>query len=229
MEESTMEQQQQQAQQQLMGNEADDDGARKLKALEEEAAKSSLKLESLTEGQNEGGIPAVKFIEDIDTFSNGFTPPASAELLIGAYSDLFARYKKIEENLNRKRVRFLQKIPEIEKSLALVQYLKSKQDVSVETPVVTRYSLSETIFATSELDCNGTVNLWLGANVMLEYTYDDAIQLLSSKETNAKKEYQSVLEDLAFCRNQIITSEVNISRVYNWDVRIKRAKKALLG
>lgn len=146
-------------------------------------------------------------------------------------------------------LRFLQKIPEIEKSLALVQYLKSKQDVSVETPVVTRYSLSETIFATSELDCNGTVNLWLGANVMLEYTYDDAIQLLSSKETNAKKEYQSVscrhensielseekqarlhfiwfffpqlagclyapyfpiqvLEDLAFCRNQIITSEV---------------------
>jgi hypothetical protein len=30
--------------------------------------------------------------------------------------------------------------------------------------------------------------------------------------------------DLAFTRNQIITSEVNISRIYNWDVRIKREK-----
>ena len=98
-----MKQQQEQNQQVLVEKyEADDDGARRLKELEEEAAKSSLKLESLTEGQNEGGIPAVKFIEDIDKFSNGFTPPASAELLIGAYSDLFARYKKIEENLNRK-------------------------------------------------------------------------------------------------------------------------------
>jgi hypothetical protein len=33
---------------------------------------------------------------------------------------------------------------------------------------------------------------------------------------------QQVKEDLTFTRNQIITSEVNISRIYNWDVRRKR-------
>jgi hypothetical protein len=72
-------------------------------ALEEEANQSSLTLESLTEvGENSSGIPAIKFIEDIDSFSNSFTPPASAELLIGAYSDLFARYKRMEENLIQK-------------------------------------------------------------------------------------------------------------------------------
>jgi hypothetical protein len=72
-------------------------------ALEEEANHSSLTLESLTEdGKNSSGIPAIKFIEDIDSFSNSFTPPASAELLIGAYSDLFAQYKRMEENLIQK-------------------------------------------------------------------------------------------------------------------------------
>lgn len=72
-------------------------------ALVDEANQSSLTLESLTEeAKTSSGIPAVRFIEDIDTFSNSFTPPASAELLIGAYSDLFSRYKRIEENLNQK-------------------------------------------------------------------------------------------------------------------------------
>lgn len=72
-------------------------------ALVDEANQSSLTLESLTEeAKNSSGIPAVRFIEDIDSFSNSFTPPASAEILIGAYSDLFSRYKRIEDNLIQK-------------------------------------------------------------------------------------------------------------------------------
>jgi len=79
----------------------------RLNALEEEATKTSLKLESITDGQNERGIPAVKFIDDIEAFASSFTPPASAELLIGAYSDLFAKYKRYEDTLNRKSAYFL--------------------------------------------------------------------------------------------------------------------------
>ena len=35
----------------------------------------------------------------------------------------------------------------------------------------------------------------------------------------------TVNEDLAFLRDQIITSEVNIARVFNHDVRVRRAAK----
>jgi hypothetical protein len=71
--------------------------------LEEEANQSSLTLESLTEeGKNSSGIPQIKFIKDIDSFLNSFMPPALAELLIGAYSDLFAQCKRLEENLIQK-------------------------------------------------------------------------------------------------------------------------------
>jgi prefoldin subunit 5 len=74
-----------------------------------------------------------------------------------------------------------------------------------------------------ELDTSeAKVNLWLGANVMLEYSYDDAIELLQSKLTLATKELEEVTSDLGFTRNQIITAEVCISRIYNWDVRRKR-------
>lgn len=57
---------------------------------------------------------------------------------------------------------------------------------------------------------------------MLEYTYDEAIDLLSTKLTKANKDLEDTTEDLALIRNQIITSEVNISRIYNWDVKKKR-------
>ena len=86
---------------------------------------------------------------------------------------------------------FQQKIPEIEKSLALVSQLKVKKEEGEK--VVTRYSLADTLYSKAELDVDaGIVNLWLGANVMVEYTYDEAIELLSSKEEGAKKDLQEV-------------------------------------
>jgi prefoldin subunit 5 len=116
---------------------------------------------------------------------------------------------------------FQQKIPEIEKSLAIVKNLKRKQEENES--LVARYSLADDVYGKAEIDtAAGVVGLWLGANVMLEYIYDDAIALLSEKEENAKREFQEVTKDLSFTRNQIVTAEVNISRIYNWDVRRKR-------
>ena len=60
---------------------------------------------------------------------------------------------------------------------------------------------------------------------MLEYTYDEAIDLLSTKLTKASKDLEETSEDLALVRNQIITAEVNISRIYNWDVKKKRGDR----
>ena len=85
-----------------------------------------------------------------------------------------------------------------------------------------RYSLADNIFARAELDYEGTVNLWLGANVMLEYTYEEAIEFLSKNQERAKREYEDVQQDLAFVRDQIVTCEVLRSRIYNWDVRRRR-------
>mmetsp|Transcript_1734 Transcript_1734/g.2378 ORF Transcript_1734/g.2378 Transcript_1734/m.2378 type:complete len:205 (+) Transcript_1734:184-798(+) len=191
--------------------------------VDEEKAISNLQLESITDGQNERGIPVVKFVEDITSFSKSFDPPASAELIIGAYSDLFAKFKSYESSLNQKRLNFTEKIPEIEKSLDMVKKLKAHDE---EEPLVARYSLADAVFGKAELDTSiGKVNLWLGANVMLEYTYDEAIDLLESKLKLVKNDLKEATADLSFTRNQIITAEVNISRIYNWDVRNKREEK----
>jgi len=71
-----------------------------------------------------------------------------------------------------------------------VKHLKSKADEG--SKIVTQYSLCDTVYAKAELSDVGTVNLWLGAGVMLEYTYEEAIELLTKREADAKEELVKV-------------------------------------
>jgi hypothetical protein len=73
------------------------------KAFEDEANTTNLNLESITDGLNERRIPIVKFIADVGAFAETFSPPASAELLIGAYSGLLSKFQDHEKALAHKR------------------------------------------------------------------------------------------------------------------------------
>jgi hypothetical protein len=118
-----------------------------------------------------------------------------------------------------------EKLPELEKSLTLIQSLLKKK-TSGEVFGMTRYSLTDAVYGRAQVDYSvGIVNLWLGANVMLEYTYEDAISFLEKKLETAQKDLEDTAQDLAFVRDQIVTTEVNMSRLYNWDVKRKRTTK----
>mmetsp|Transcript_45388 Transcript_45388/g.94482 ORF Transcript_45388/g.94482 Transcript_45388/m.94482 type:complete len:181 (-) Transcript_45388:375-917(-) len=127
---------------------------------------------------------------------------------------------------HKKKQNYDLKIPDVEKSLALVKNLQSKQEAGES--VTTRYNLADNVYGKAEVDTSvGIVNLWLGANVMLEYTYQEAIDFLSQNLESARREFKIVKEDLAFVRDQIVTSEVSMTRIFNWDVRKKRVDGTL--
>lgn len=135
--------------------------------------------------------------------------------LLCAYSKSFCKFAE---------QRLKSKVPELEKSLELVNALKEKKE-NKEKGLV-RYSLADSIFAKAEIDYEtATVNLWLGANVMLEYTVDEAIDFLSKNLKRCKQDLVEIKDDLGFVRDQIVTSEVGTSRIFNWDVRRKRGSK----
>ena len=60
---------------------------------------------------------------------------------------------------------------------------------------------------------------------MLTYTTDEALELLNKNYNMAVKNLSSVNGDLAFLRDQFTTTEVNMARLYNWDVRQRRKTK----
>jgi hypothetical protein len=60
---------------------------------------------------------------------------------------------------------------------------------------------------------------------MLSYPLPSAFSLLSLKLTAAQTSLVNLKEDLAWLRDQITVTEVNVARVYNWDVKRRREKR----
>jgi Prefoldin subunit len=60
---------------------------------------------------------------------------------------------------------------------------------------------------------------------MLSYPLDEAAALLTAKLHSARQNLANAKEDLDWLRDQITVTEVNVARVYNWDVKRRREKR----
>ncbi len=99
------------------------------------------------------------------------------------------------------------KIPDIQKTLETVQFLNTRSPDS--EPLETTFELNETLLAKALVPPTDEVYLWLGANVMLAYPIDEAIELLEGKLSAAKTNLKNCEEDLDFLREQITTHNRN--------------------
>ncbi|CAE7857274.1 VBP1 [Symbiodinium sp. KB8] len=120
---------------------------------------------------------------------------------------------------NRKRIQM--KLPDLEKSLEVVKMLQAKKEAA-ET-LSTRFNLSDNVYAQAKVEPDDRVCVWLGADVMLEYTYTEAEEMLTKRVADAKAKDAEIVEDLAWVRENKIIAEVNTSRTFNYDVRRRRA------
>ncbi|WFC94232.1 hypothetical protein MBRA1_000862 [Malassezia brasiliensis] len=139
------------------------------------------------------------------------------------FQEAISKYKFMEMSTAQRRQGLEQKIPDISNTLKMVEYLKKHKDDP--EPVETTFELNDTLYARAKLDPIERVHLWLGANVMLAYDIDEAIDLLREKLSNAKANMAAANEDLGFLRDQITTMEVNTARVHNWDVKRRRDRQ----
>ena len=78
----------------------------------------------------------------------------------------------------RSRANLKVKLPDINKTIEAVAMLKKRSMGDVKS-LETHFLVSDNIWAKANIP-NETdkVGLWLGANVMVEYSYDDALKLL---------------------------------------------------
>lgn len=147
----------------------------------------------------------------------------SAEAVLRQLEEQHNKYKFMEYNLTTKKSRLKSQIPDIKTSLDIVQHMKSRKES--KTPMDSTFMLADTLYVKANIPPTDTVCLWLGANVMLEYTLDDAELLLTKNHSAALKSLEVVDSDLGFLRDQTTTIEVNMARVYNWDVKRRQLEK----
>merc|ERR1719198_2025117 len=166
-------------------------------------------------------IPTAVFVEDVEAYMK---KEGTAEAALEKLQRLYQALKFIEQRLTQKKAKLKIKIPEIQKTYESL--LQMEEQSKLGEPLVSHYELAQSIFAKAKINVheNDKVCLWLGANVMLEYPRAEAISLLAQQLEDAKTALATTIDDMGFLRDQITTTEVNMARVFNWDVKDRRKK-----
>merc|ERR1711865_1272596 len=126
--------------------------------------------------------------------------------------------------MGQRRAQLKHKLPDMESTFSSLKQMEAQ--AALGEPLTTHYELAQSVFAKAKVPVheNDKVCLWLGANVMLEYPRDEAILLLDDNLKNAKAALVTLVDDMGYLRDQITVTEVNMARVFNWDVKNRRAK-----
>lgn len=104
-------------------------------------------------------------------------------------NELYSKYKFMEAQLVRGRESLKVKMPDIQKTLEAVQLLqdKHKEEEEEKRALSTNFLISDNIWAKAKVpNSTGKVGLWLGANVMVEYNFEEALVLLEKNLSNAQ-------------------------------------------
>ncbi|KAK3179971.1 peptide chain release factor 1 [Lecanicillium sp. MT-2017a] len=186
---------------------------------------------------NPRGIPYAPFVDKVEDY---VTSRDDVESTLRSFQELISKYQFMEMNLQRRMTGLNDKIPDIQKTLDTVQFMKLRKVRVLSTiqggqtltspqdetePIETTFELNDTLYARANIPPTEEVYIWLGANVMLSYPIDEAETLLDSKLKAAQTSLSNCEEDLDFIREQITTMEVATARVYNWEVVQKRKEK----
>ena len=160
--------------------------------------------------------------EDIEAYMKKEGDPGTA---LDKLQKLYQVFKFIEQRLTQKKNKLKMKKPEIEKTYAALCAME--EQAKKGEPLVMHYELAQSVSAKANVNVQESdkVCLWLGANVMLEYPRAEAIALLAQQLADCKKALATTIDDMGFLRDQITTTEVNMARVFNWDVKDRRIKK----
>jgi len=169
---------------------------------------------------NSLGIPAASFVENVEEFMKSEEDAGQA---IRKFDEAHSKYRFMELNLMQKKRRLKKQLPDIKSSLDVLKLIKSRRDLN--EPMEANFLLSDQVYIDAHVPPTDKIYLWLGANVMLEYSLEEARALLTKNLETAIKNLAQIDIDLDYLRDQITTTEVNMARVYNWDVKKRQAEK----
>eukprot|EP00899_Mesostigma_viride_P019893 jgi/Mesvir1/27905/Mv03419-RA.1 len=175
-------------------------------------------------GKEEGVVSTIRdatFIEDVAAFMEG----KQTDAVLAMLSDNHQGYKLLEMKLDAQRRSLESKHADIKKALDVVELIMAKGES--EEPLNTNFELSDGVYAKAVIHKPKEVCLWLGANVMLAYEFEEARALLKKNLDTAARSLEGLRNDISKLRDNVTITEVCMSRVFNHDVKIRRQQKAL--
>lgn len=122
---------------------------------------------------------------------------------------LYSKFKYMEAQIHKHNESIKSKMPDIEKALETIEVLDKKFKEQKQSTISVDYMVSSNLYSKAEVPCTDKVCLWLGADVLCEYTFEEAGQLLGKNKENASITLKTNESDLDFIKDQITTCEVS--------------------
>jgi len=172
-------------------------------------------------------MPVIEFVDDVDSFMDLSENGGNAQQVLKRMEDTYSKIKVLENNHVNNKQRLRNQVQELDKSIAMLQELKARKAADQDMP--THFRLADHVFLKAKIKPADKVGLWLGANVMLEYDLEEGYDLLKGKRDKADQTLKSTNTMIDSIRENVTTIEVNMARVYNWDVKRRQAEKEKAG
>ncbi|VDK65623.1 unnamed protein product [Onchocerca ochengi] len=169
----------------------------------------------------EQGVPTAEVMEDVEDYLKK-EGNISIEEGIRRLEAIYRKYKQVEQQLTEQKLRLVSKLPDLKKSIEVVNHLeeKSKRNEAMELT----HLLNDHVYQRVKTDSLDKVLLWLGSNVMVEFSLNEARCILEDNYKSAEDGVTKYEKELAFLKDQITTTEVNMAHVYNYGIRQKAGR-----
>ncbi|KAL8431371.1 hypothetical protein ACSSS7_005309 [Eimeria intestinalis] len=196
---------------------------------EKPSGAQTLRLEDLVIPAKDGehrSIPGAKFIETVETFV-GNCDPNHVESL---FKELLQKYRFMERSLLGQKDTLRAKTIAIRETMDAIKLLGKQRDKAKEGEngdLKTHFQLAETLHVEATVPPTDTVCLWLAADVVMEYTLEEAEEVLSKSLKFANKYLEEAESVMEWLRTQITMTEVNVARVHNFAVLKREQARAL--
>ncbi|CAP64646.1 uncharacterized protein PODANS_5_9210, partial [Podospora anserina S mat+] len=140
---------------------------------------------------NPRGIPYAPFVDKVEDYVSS---RSDVEPTLRSFQEMVAKYQFMEQNLQRRVAGLRDKMPDIEKTLETVRFLKLRNEGDDEGEggeIETTFELNDTLYAKAKIGRTEEVYLWLGANTMevaVARVYNwDVVQKRKEKEEEEKQ------------------------------------------
>ena len=131
----------------------------------------------------------------------------------------------MESQLVKQKINKINQREEMKKNITACKYLKKQQEAGCNQ-IKTQFEVSDQLYSEGTISEFETVAIWLGANVMMEFPINEAIEFLEGRIVISTEKIDVLQSDIDFTREQMNIIEVNRSRVYNAGVKVKKARES---
>ncbi|KAI0986879.1 hypothetical protein GJ496_008215 [Pomphorhynchus laevis] len=165
-------------------------------------------------------IPTCEFIDDLEKYVS--TDGRNPKEILKDMTTLLKKYKVMAENVE-KRISKLSNVTmvELKESTRILEELCVKQTQNKD--LTTDFRLWGNVRLKAVIPPVKKVGIWLGASVMVEYTLEEAKNVIMTSTTNVQNALEKCNLNLANLKRQITTLEVSIARIHNFAVTAGRS------